>query len=437
MDLVKRTARAAFGALVIALPLAAQSAPRAVTLAEALKLSDKVQPSVVTAYGQVRSTEARTRAAKGAFLPSLSASSNGTRGFSEGPQRIDPVTNQVVSGNSTSQSFGFGFNSSLTIFDGFRRNNDLRVARANENAADASLVDARFQNGLTTTNAFFDALASLQTLRVRAASVKRAEEQLKVAIAKLQTGSATRSDSLQSLVTLGTARLNLLQAGSTLATAEANLGRLIGSDDRVTAIEDSAIYRIVTLDTTSLRSQAVALSPRVKNFEATASAARSSYSSSKAGYFPTLAASFGNNWNGNRSNDYQFFQGRSLSLSLNWQLFNGFTREQNIATAAVGVDNTEAQAAEARRQVLASLTQRLSELATAQQQIEILNTSVQAANEDIRVITERYKLGVATIVDVLTSQERLTQAEIDAVNARFSYLRAKAQIEALIGRSLQ
>ncbi len=437
MDLVKRTARAAFGALVIALPLAAQSAPRAVTLAEALKLSDKVQPSVVTAYGQVRSTEARTRAAKGAFLPSLSASSNGTRGFSEGPQRIDPVTNQVVSGNSTSQSFGFGFNSSLTIFDGFRRNNDLRVARANENAADASLVDARFQNGLTTTNAFFDALASLQTLRVRAASVKRAEEQLKVAIAKLQTGSATRSDSLQSLVTLGTARLNLLQAGSTLATAEANLGRLIGSDDRVTAIEDSAIYRIVTLDTTSLRSQAVALSPRVKNFEATASAARSSYSSSKAGYFPTLAASFGNNWNGNRSNDYQFFQGRSLSLSLNWQLFNGFTREQNIATAAVGVDNAEAQAAEARRQVLASLTQRLSELATAQQQIEILNTSVQAANEDIRVITERYKLGVATIVDVLTSQERLTQAEIDAVNARFSYLRAKAQIEALIGRSLQ
>jgi outer membrane protein len=435
--LAKRSLGAAVAALALALPMAAQSAPKAVTLAEALRLSEKVQPSVVTAYGQVRSSEARTRAAKGAFLPSLSASSSGSRGYSEGPQRVDPVTQQVVSGNSTSQSVGFGFSSQLTIFDGFRRNNDLKVARANEDAADASLVDARFQNGLTTTNAFFDALASLQTLRVRAASVKRAEEQLKVAIAKLQTGSATRSDSLQSLVTLGTARLNLLQAGSTLATAEANLGRLIGSDDRVTAIEDSAIYRIASIDTTALRGEALALSPRVKNFDAAARAARSSYSSSKAAYFPTLGASFTNNWNGNRSNDYQFFQGRSLGLSLNWQLFNGFTREQSISAAAVALDNAEANAAEARRQVLASLTQRLSELATAQQQIEILNTSVQAANEDIRVITERYKLGVATIVDVLTSQERLTQAEIDAVNARFSYLRAKAQIEALIGRSLQ
>ena len=48
----------------------------------------------------------------------------------------------------------------------------------------------------------------------------------------------------------------------------------------------------------------------------------------------------------------------------------------------------------------------------------------------------RYRLGVATIVDVLTSQEALNQAEVDVVNARFDYLRARAQIEALIGRKL-
>ena len=59
-----------------------------------------------------------------------------------------------------------------------------------------------------------------------------------------------------------------------------------------------------------------------------------------------------------------------------------------------------------------------------------------AAEEDTRVQQERYRLGAATIVDVLTSQETLNQAEVDVVNARFAYLRAKAQIEALIGRPL-
>ena len=59
-----------------------------------------------------------------------------------------------------------------------------------------------------------------------------------------------------------------------------------------------------------------------------------------------------------------------------------------------------------------------------------------AAEEDLRVQQERYRLGASTIVDVLTSQEALNQAEVDAVTARFDYVRARAQISALIGRTL-
>ena len=61
-------------------------------------------------------------------------------------------------------------------------------------------------------------------VHVREASVRRAEEQLKVSVAKLRAGSATRSDSLRSLVTLGNARLQLVNAQAALATAEAELG---------------------------------------------------------------------------------------------------------------------------------------------------------------------------------------------------------------------
>ena len=39
-------------------------------------------------------------------------------------------------------------------------------------------------------------------------------------------------------------------------------------------------------------------------------------------------------------------------------------------------------------------------------------------------------------MDVLSSQEALSQAEVDVVQARYNYVVAKAQIEALIGRSL-
>ena len=84
----------------------------------------------------------------------------------------------------------------------------------------------------------------------------------------------------------------------------------------------------------------------------------------------------------------------------------------------------------------AELTARLAELDAARSQIDITLTSVVAAEEDLRVQQERYRLGASTIVDVLTSQEALNQAEVDVVVARFDYLRAKASLEALIGRNL-
>ncbi len=95
-----------------------------------------------------------------------------------------------------------------------------------------------------------------------------------------------------------------------------------------------------------------------------------------------------------------------------------------------------ATAAAALGAAAAELTARLAELTAARTQIDITRTSVVAAEEDLRVQQERYRLGASTIVDVLTSQEALNQAEVDVVVARFDYLRAKASLEALIGRNL-
>ena len=49
---------------------------------------------------------------------------------------------------------------------------------------------------------------------------------------------------------------------------------------------------------------------------------------------------------------------------------------------------------------------------------------------------ERYRLGAATLLDELTAEANLTQAEVNQVQARYNYLIARAQLEALVGHSL-
>ena len=407
-----------------------------VTLREAIERSTRVQPRVVQAEGQVRSADARIRTAKGAYLPNLNLNASGQDFFSEN-QRIDPTTGQVVNSGSTSRSLTGSVSSSIEIWDGMRRSAELKSARANQSATEASLLDATFQQIETTTNTFFDALSALQLLRVREASVLRAEEQLKTSIAKLRAGSATRSDSLRSLVGVGNAQLQLVSAQATLATSEANLGRLIGESERVSAVDDSAFYHMLpAVDSEALRAEALARSPSVQAAEAGLRASQASLSTSKAAYWPTLTLSGNQSLNGTRSNDFIMLNQRSLSLGFTWQLFNRFSREQSITVQQINVDVAQSNLDEARRAVLANLTARLADLEAARLRIEITQRSVDASREDLRVQQERYRLGVSTILDVLLTTESLTQAEVDAVNARFDYLRARAAISAIIGRTL-
>ena len=79
----------------MALPCSAQdSVPvRSVTLAEAISLSERVQPNVVQAEAAVSNAQARLRQASlGAWLPSLSFSSSMNQSYSGVPSRVDPNT---------------------------------------------------------------------------------------------------------------------------------------------------------------------------------------------------------------------------------------------------------------------------------------------------------------------------------------------------------
>ena len=416
-------------------------APARITLAEAIRRAQVSLPSVVQARGAARSADVQKRSAYGEFLPNVTLSGN--MGGSNGESRVDvydSLSKQVnpVVVTRSSRNVGANLNASLDLFTGLRRGADVAAAKATEHSADAGLVNANFQAQLQVTQAYLDALAGRQTVDVRIASVRRAQEQLKVSIAKLHAGSATRSDSLRSEVNLGNARVALITAEITQATAEATLGRLIGSDSRVEAIDDSAYYRPGLIDTAGVRAEALDQSPQVTSADAAATAARAQVRAAYSAYSPslTLSGTYSMSDNPPSFSEAQLLKNRSLSLGLSWPLFNRFQREQTVATRQIAADNAEATAADARRQVGAGMTQQLATLAATRTRIEIANGSVQAATEDLRVVGERYRLGAATIVDLLTSQEALTQAEIDAVNARFDYLRAKAQIEALIGRTL-
>lgn len=267
---------------------------------------------------------------------------------------------------------------------------------------EAGLVNQRFQVTLLTKQAFFDAVAAAELERVGEARVRSAAEQLKIAKDKLAAGSAIRSDTLRSTVAYGQAQLALLNARAQRATAEASLARLIGVDGIVSAVVDPSIMTMSALDTAAIRAEALQNAPSIAQADAASRAASAQVNVSRSQYFPTVTASYSNSRTGTDLG--ALTPSWQAGLSLSWPLFNNFARE--------------------------------TALSAAQAQVAIALASQDADDEDLRVQRERYRLGAATIVDVLTAQANLDQTQVDAVNARRAYQLAQANLETLLGRKL-
>jgi outer membrane protein TolC len=117
-------------------------------------------------------------------------------------------------------------------------------------------------------------------------------------------------------------------------------------------------------------------------------------------------------------------------------IFDQFQREQALTQAHVARDNAEASLRDARLQALEGLVQSLGSFRTAAERVTTQMTTVDAAAEDLREQQDKYSIGVATLLDVLASQATLDQARQNLVQARYDQRVAKAQLEALVGRSL-
>jgi len=433
--------RGLFGGIVSALvstgvaapqkPAPAQPAPLQVSLAEAVRRALDVQPAVIQARGAVRTASANERAAWGAYLPTITTSGSANRTNAAG---VDLTTGRpvIVPGE---YRYSVGLSASLDLFTGFKRGAMRRAASARTDAADAGFVNQRYQVSAATAQLFYTSLANEELVRVAESQLERAQEQLQIAVNKFQAGAATRSDTLTATVDLGNARLALLQAQANLATSQANLARQIGADQPVRAVPDTAFPS--PPDTAALRADVIDRSPQVQQAEAQAKAAGADVTAARSQYWPTLRVSYNDTRQGPALRSFpQFDETFRWTFGLSWLLFDGFSREASQASASVQRDVAQASAADTRRQLGADLTQQLAALFTAYAQIGITGTNVAAATEARRVTQERYRLGAGTLLDLLTAEANLTQAEVNQVQARYNYLIARAQVEAVVGHAL-
>src|SRR6059036_925771 len=194
-----------------------------VTLAEAVRRATGLDPNYVAAIGQVDNAVWARRSAFAVFiLPSITLSAAESR---LNPPGFNFITGSGLLGKQVTAQL----NARYDLFLGGQKLAEMSRSGAALEAAHAGELVARVAAAQLTESDYYAVLADAELLRVARERVQRAEQQLAVARARVVSGAAVQTDSLQLRLELTKARVVRLLQESALRIARLELGRRVGA----------------------------------------------------------------------------------------------------------------------------------------------------------------------------------------------------------------
>jgi outer membrane protein TolC len=373
------------------------------------------------------------------------------------------------------------------------------VASAQLRAADAAIEGAAVNLESSIRQQYLAVLQAEAREELAARQLERNEEFLRLADARFNVGQNTLLDVRQAQVARGQSEVALLQAQQAVTVEKLRLFQSIGlpapDDPSVVVLTDSFPIAEPLWQLSDLLGDADDGNPDLAALRAQASSARVSERASKSSWLPSLSFSAG--WSGFTqqftSSSFAVDQARAsadasadqcefvnqnylnpgltpadcsafaltpdaeqairdanavfpfsftaqpfqASMSVSLPIFTQFSRPAEIAQASARTDDA-LEAVRARElQVRTEVSQAFYALRAAHQAIGIQESNRVAAQEQLRLATERYRVGSGTFFELLDAQLAAQQAEADYINAVYGYHRSIAMLESAVGRPLR
>jgi outer membrane protein len=319
------------------------------------------------------------------------------------------------------------------IFDFGRRLQEVVISRS-------SLLAANFLFNDTHRKIIFDVMATYYRVLnskgqedAQEANLKNAQTVLDAAEARLHEGLATLPDVLEARSATAQADYDLQAAIGATEIAHGDLATALGisptSKFQVESIQNLTIPQDLTDAVETSIDRALAQRPDLMQRVEQLRAAGAEIKAAKTAYFPTLSidGSGGlariyaqqNLAPGVYSPTQETWDAR---LSLTWNLFDGFARENRLARARADQKQAAAEVDAIRDQVENQVWSAYSTARTALRQQKAAAALLAAASESYDAALQSYNFGLRSQIDVVSAQRALAVARTADVSARTQLL---------------
>lgn len=412
--------------------------------ANAIRIGLEQHPALRKAKESAMAADAVTEQAKSKYYPELNAYAIQTGGT------IRPLSAFNIAGaqnKPTSYIESAGFRADQLIYDFGQTAHRVLAERAGQEAAEKDILTHKALVILRVQQAYIHCLRQKRLVEIAEETV-RERGVLRDQIALLHKRELKSKLDLDLIsVELKNAEVQLVQAKNELRAAFARLSNAMGvRGPEEYTLEDVPASAILSGTLETLIQRALEERPELLGTTDKIRQADEKLNSAQALNFPTITAQgmYGvihfsdaptNQYGGAHPGQTNLWWGAGATVSV--PLFTGFLIENRTAEAREQKYKAEQKKVDLSNRVALEVTDAYVTLQTAQQQIKVEEKEVESARSALALAKERYRMGLASIVDVTTATTALLLAEVRLSEARYAVQAGSAAVAFATGQSYQ
>lgn len=295
----------------------------------------------------------------------------------------------------------------LTLFNGFRVYHAHNRFKELKKGAELNLSLMRENLVYDVSYNYYSLIRKKLELDELKKSLAYSEERVKIADMKFQSGASAKPELLQAQIDLNMRRSEVLRKEQELIELKASFNTLIGKESTTEFdVSDTLVVNTAVDLNIMLSAYQNNKSIGVQKSLVTVSELRTK--EIRSDYFPRINAIANYNFILNKSEaGFQLFNrttGINTGLGLSWDLFTGGARRINTISSKIETANLMLEHEQISAEVKSKIYSQYRKLINATSIYAIEKENYNISSENLLIATERYKLGMTSMLELIEAQ---------------------------------
>jgi outer membrane protein TolC len=420
----------------------AQQTPLAapvITLTEAIKRAQANEPIFAAAVAAQRSAAIDSYVAKAALLPSVTYHNQmlytQPNGQSNQGGQVGTQSSPVFIANNAVHEYTSQGLVNETI--GVKQFAQAQIGAANAARATAELEIARRGLVSTVVTLYYSVSMAQQKATLLSEALAEAYDFMSLTQKREAEREVAHADAVKAKLQTQQRQRDLSDATVTSDRARLELAVLLFPDPRTLYVTEppSAAAELPTRD--EVKALVSQNNPEIRSALADVAASNAGVKAARAGYLPDLGLNFAYGIDSpqfaKRGPDDVRNLGYSIGATLDIPVWDWFTTQKKIKQSEIQRNAAKVNFTAAQRRLIANLEESYAEAAAAHGQVDLLQESVQTAEESLKLTKLRYAAGESTALEVVDAQNSYLSARTAQADGLLRFQSALAALQVLTG----